>query len=191
MFSSQVFPGVLSAGSLQLAPRGNVNADEIVLTNAPADTLSDAYKFFNESDDNAVGRGVLSLYGYAGNGIYPLISSQLPARGYPYPNPAPYAPAFVAAVTGRQAIWGFTNAYQANSATLTPLSSAPFSVRVANTAITTNSIVLLTAQGPFDATATAFRVVNVPGIGFDIVANANATANVVINYFVARYLAGN
>ena len=60
--------------------------------------------------------------------------------------------------------------------------------QVANTAITANSIVLLTpVQANTDATATSFTVVLQAGVGFTVRANANATANTVVGYFIAEY----
>jgi hypothetical protein len=59
---------------------------------------------------------------------------------------------------------------------------------VADTAITTTSIVLATAGGATDATAFLFGVgALVPGVGFNLRANANATADVSVRWVVLKY----
>lgn len=59
---------------------------------------------------------------------------------------------------------------------------------VADTAITTNSIVVATAGSAADATAFLFGVgALIPGVGFQIRSNANATADVSVRWFVLRY----
>lgn len=59
---------------------------------------------------------------------------------------------------------------------------------VADTAITTNSIVLATAGGAPDATALLFCVsALIPGVGFQIRSNANATADCPVRWVVLRY----
>ena len=61
-------------------------------------------------------------------------------------------------------------------------------IAVADTAITTNSIVVATAGSTADATAFLFGVgALVPGVGFQVRSNANATADVSVRWFVLRY----
>ena len=61
-------------------------------------------------------------------------------------------------------------------------------VAVADTAITSNSIVLATAGSVADATAFLFGVSALtPGVGFSVRANANATADCPVRWVVLRY----
>lgn len=60
-------------------------------------------------------------------------------------------------------------------------------VNVAITNLTANAVVMVTvAQAAPDATATSFAVSTAAG-NFNITANANATANVLVNWFVVKY----
>jgi hypothetical protein len=77
---------------------------------------------------------------------------------------------------------------QVGQATIEAAGGTPDRVAVADTAITAASKVFVQVQGAApDATATSFAVLLSDGVGFDIVANAAATADTVLDYFIAAY----
>ena len=85
--------------------------------------------------------------------------------------------------------------FSGSPAGLTPLRTAETvipagaqTVAVADTAITTNSIVLASAGGVADATAFLFGVGAItPGVGFTLRSNANTTADCSVRWVVLRY----
>jgi hypothetical protein len=79
------------------------------------------------------------------------------------------------------AIFGFHSLAQRGTATIALGSDT---VAVAQPSITANSIVMVTAKGAPDATATSFNVVLNAGVGFSITANANATAAKTVDWFI-------
>lgn len=84
-------------------------------------------------------------------------------------------------------ITGDVSAQLSQVGTATILATAQ-SVSVADTAITASSVVLVQVSGVApDASAKSFSVALSDGVGFDIVADAPATADVVLTYFVAKY----
>ena len=111
-----------------------------------------------------------------GAGVVTILDSQIPPRGIVGPP----------AINGNQAICGLVAPAQSGTVTI---ASGSRSVTVANSAITLNSIVMVTAMmATPDDTATSFScVMSDDGSGFQIVANANATAGTNLAYFIVRY----
>jgi len=123
-------------------------------------------------DMNLLNNGQLTIapFGSAGNNLITI--------GDPRASVGP--PAIVA----NSEIFGFTSGYQAGFATIL---AGQFSVAVVNTNITPTSIVLAVITEFFDVTLTKVQVGVVAGNGFTILGDANATANVVVAYFIIRY----
>jgi len=81
-----------------------------------------------------------------------------------------------------------THSSALQSGTVTIALGSPTSLAVAVPQITANSIVMVTPiQAAPDATANSFSVVLNAGVGFTIQANGNATAQVTLGWFVAKY----
>jgi hypothetical protein len=74
----------------------------------------------------------------------------------------------------------------ANTAGFGVIPATASSHTVANTSITANSIILLTPQLE-DLTCKYLHVVVNAGVSFDIVGDVAATADLPVNYFIARY----
>lgn len=111
----------------------------------------------------------------AGANLIELASSQIPCRGLVGPP----------VVNGNQAIWGLTAPSQSGTASLAATTS---SVVITNTAVLAGTIVMVTVEGAApDATATSFSVENQVGASFTIHANAAATADTTLQWFIVHY----
>jgi len=86
---------------------------------------------------------------------------------------------------GADGVVEFPDATQCGQATIPLLATT---VGVPNTAVTANSVVLISQSGALNATATRFTVVLNPGVGFTITSDAAPTITpAVVSWFIARY----
>jgi hypothetical protein len=107
--------------------------------------------------------------------VQKLVSSQVPARGLVGPP----------VVAGDRAIYGLVSTAQSGRAAMAATTSA---VVIANTAVTANTVVMVTVEGAApDTTATSFSVAMGVGVGFTIHANAAATADTTLQWFIVHY----
>lgn len=178
--------GILVKSGAVVATSANVNSLQVTgvpgasssailaLQSAPlTPLLPQRYVLVNASGTaGGFDEGRLQLFTYDNNNfVTTLVDSQVPPRG-------------AGAVLGTQAIFGLMSGAQAGIATI-PLGAA--TIAVANNAITASSIVLVSGAGAPDATALSFNVVINAGVGFNITANAAATAAKAVSFFVVRY----
>lgn len=154
---------------------GNVAVVSWEETSAALSQVAYNWQLGTGGGGGAIQEGHLALDAYVAGGF---------SQGLVEIGPCPRGAAGPPIIPPNVAIFGLNSSAQSGAAQI-PLGAA--TVAVANTSITAGTVIVLGPAGAPDATATSFNVVLNVGVGFSITANANATANKDVYYFIVHY----
>ena len=166
----------ITDGGVAISDSLSNGSASVTMTNLPTLPLTSQGAKLNVLSTGPL-EGLLTVFtlNTAGAQVQTIASSQVPPRGVVGPP----------VVAGTQAIWGMVAPSQSGTAII---ANGSQNIIVANTAITANSIIMVSGNGVVNATAEFFTTTVQVGVSFTISANAAATvADVGVNWFIVHY----